>query len=250
MKKIVLVGSALCALLFVLSAHAGTFWFPLEGLYPNTVQVNAVPDLDQRQYYIRSRLNEIGRRSNGCLPDTSYQCNNTFDSVKSVWGYIKDGGGYWLFDEVDYTEDKLYLYYDNHRGYDFHTFQANAPVHTVEAGTFCGKTASIGQVCVLHTILDGAQKVVYKTYYTHMANIPSSIANMVYGTKIAKWAKIGTVSNTGTSAVHLHFVVYKYDPNHTDLSRRKVTSDGWIVVDPYGLRKGSYGSYLEPKLWN
>jgi hypothetical protein len=251
MKKIVLIGGALFAILFVISAQAGTFWFPLEGLYPYSVQVTAVPDLDQRPYYMRSRMNEVGRRSNGCLPDNSYQCSNTFDAAKSVWGYLKDGGGNWEFDGVQYndltsTSKHAYLWYDNHRGYDFITTQSNAPVHTVEAGTFCGITPKYGQVCVQHILPSGT----YKTYYTHMANIPSSISSLGFGQKIAKWAKVGTVSNVGTSEVHLHFVVQKYDPKHLSYSRRKVTDDGWIVVDPYGLKNGPYGSDIEPYLWN
>jgi murein DD-endopeptidase MepM/ murein hydrolase activator NlpD len=249
MKNMCLFGSAFVALVFTTSIQAGTFWFPLEGYYPYTTEVTAVPDLDQRIGYMRSRMNETGKKSNGCVADTSYLCTDSYKKNYSIWSYLKDGGGNWEFDGVYYTGDELYLWYDNHLGYDF-IAKSDTAVRTVEVGTFCGLVRTYGQVCVQHLTSDGANKIAYKTYYTHMANIPSSISKMTIGQKIAKWTKIGTVSNVGTVGKHLHFSVYKYDPNHINYSSRKVTSDGWIIVDPYGIKAGLGGKNLEQYLWN
>ena len=146
---------------------------------------------------------------------------------------------------MPYIENKTYLYYDNHRGYDF-AVDAGTTVHTVEAGTFCGYTPTYGQICIQHSIPEG----LYQTYYTHMTNIPYWLQTAQYGTYIAKWTQIGTVSNVGTTATpHLHFTVRKYDPNHPDYVRRRV-DNGWIVVDPYGLKNGPGAPDLEPYLWN
>ena len=233
MKKIIL--------LFVFTAitsvsFAGSFYFPLEGHYPysSNNNIEAVPDLDVRTYYMKSRMNETGDYWNG------------YKYSDGQIGYKKDGGGDWGFDGVPYVEDETYLYYDNHRGYDFVVPQYTA-VHAVEDGTFCGYVATYGQICIQHNLTEG----VYQTYYTHMTNIPSSIKNMSYGQTIYRWTKVGEVSNVGASGVHLHFTTYKYDPNHPDYSTRKTpNNNGWIVVDPYGLKDGVGGDDLEPYLWN
>ncbi len=248
MKKFACTLAVLFLFVFASGAFAGTFWFPLEGHYPYSEnQVTAVPDLDQRVSYMRSRMNETGQKSNGCnsKDSPSYPCTAAYVDGYSIWGYKKDGGGNWEFDGVPYIEDKTYLYYDNHRGYDFKV-TAGTVVHTVEAGTFCGHVPSLGQICIQHSIPEG----VYQTYYTHMTNIPSWLQTAQYGTYIAKWTQVGTVSNVGTATPHLHFTVRKYDPNHPDYARRKVNDSGWIVVDPYGLKNGPGAPDIEPYLWN
>ena len=229
---------------------AGSFWFPLDGHYPysNYNNIQAVTDLDQRNFYVRSRMNETGRYSNGCLNDmTGGSCGSksTF-SNSSVWGYKKDGSGSWQFDGVPYVGSVTYIYYDNHRGYDF-AVPAGTGVHAVEDGTFCGHVPAYRQICIQHSISEGT----YQTYYTHMNNIPSWLKNASIGTFISQWTKLGTVYKVGASGVHLHFATYKYDPYHPNYSTRKTPSDnGWIVVDPYGLKNGPGGTDLEPYLWN
>ena len=237
MKKFACTLAVLFSFMFAHSASAGTFWFPLEGHYPYSENnVTSVPDLDNRTNYMRSRMNETGNYWNG------------YNYSGGQIGFEKDGGGNWEFDGVRYIENKTYLYYDNHRGYDFRV-TAGTAVHTVEAGTFCGYTPTYGQICVQHSIPEG----VYRTYYTHMTNIPSWLQNAQYGTQVAKWTQVGAVSNVGipTAIEHLHFVTYKYDPSHPNYSLREGTIGyGWIVVDPYGLKNGPGAPDLEPYLWN
>lgn len=221
------------------NASAGPFWFPLDGHYPysNYNNIQAVPDLDQRKLHIRSRMNETGKYSNGCLNGlTGGSCgsSSTF-SNSSVWGYKKDGGGNWQLDGVPYVGSVAYLYYDNHRGYDF-AVPSGTGVHAVEDGTFCGYDSTLGQICIQHSI----ESNTYRTYYSHMKNIPTWLKNASIGTFISQWTKIGTVSNVGTGGVHLHFVTYKYDPYHPNYSIRKTPiGSGWIVVDPLWFKKWS-----------
>lgn len=248
-KAFYAVALALC---FSLSAHAGTFWFPLNGYYPYSVNVTAVPDLNQKSELMRSRMNQYGKRSNGCIDDaTGSSCSGSWTASK-VWGYKKDGGGLWEFDGVPYTSNKNYLYYDNHRGYDF-SVPANTSVHTVEGGTFCGVYTAEGQVCIEHNLSYGK----YRTYYTHM-NIANWVNYLSMGDWVGKWAHIGNVSNVSQYpvGVHLHFATYKYESycvtNATTTfckERLGNVGPGWIVVDPYGLKNGVGGTDIEPYLW-
>lgn len=218
-------------------AKAGTFWFPLDGYYPYSSgnNIQAVPDLDNRSNYMKSRMNETGDYWNG------------YSYSDGQIGFKKDGTGDWEFDGVPYAEDETYLYYDNHRGYDF-AVPKYTEVHTVEGGEFCGIYAPEGQVCIEHDLPYGT----FRTYYTHM-EIESWVTSLSLGTWIGKWAHIGDVSDVsaGSVGVHLHFVTYKYDPTHPDYSTRVGTIGyGWIVVDPYGLKNGVGGADIEPYLWN
>jgi hypothetical protein len=250
MKKQFKQGLVLSSVFTVSSAIAGTFWFPIEQHYPYDVTVTSVPDLDNRNEFMRSRMNQTGKRSNGCMDDaTGIACVGNFSSSK-VWGYKKDSGGTWEFDGVPYAEDKNYLYYDNHRGYDFLPKTGRSTrVHAVEAGYFCGYNSTYGQVCIQHTISDS----VYKTFYTHMANIPTAIKQAVPNVSwINKWDELGNVSNQGTDSLHLHFVTCKYDPNHQSFSTRSNSNcgPGFITVDPYGLKDGPGQPDIESYLWN
>lgn len=218
-------------------ANAGSFWFPLAGYYPYSSgnNIQSIPDLDNRQNYMRSRMNETGDYWDG------YRYSD------GQIGFKKDRGGDWEFDGVPYAEDETYLYYDNHRGYDF-AVPEGIEVHTVEGGTFCGTYEPEGQVCVQHNLSYGT----FRTYYTHM-DIADWVQYLNHGDWIGKWAHIGDVSDVSTAniGVHLHFVTYKYEPNHSDYSTRVGTIGyGWIVVDPYGLKDGVGGTDLEPYLWN
>lgn len=242
------------ALFFGLPAQAGTFWFPLNGFYPYSSgnNITAVPDLNQLSEVVRSRMNEYGRRAKGCLDGvTGGSCIGSWNSTK-VWGYKKDSVGLWELDGVPYSGNKNYLYYDNHRGYDF-AVAAGTEVRTVEDGTFCGIYTAEGQVCIKHILPSGT----YRTYYTHM-NIATWVKSLNEGDWVGKWANIGNVSNVSqySVGVHLHFATYKYDsscasnPTQTRCQERLGNvGPGWIVVDPYGLKNGVGGTDIEPYLW-
>jgi len=237
MKKFQLLLPAVVFAIIFAKAEANTFWFPLDGYYPYSSDNNitAVPDLDNRSNYMKSRMNETGNYWNGYL------------YAGPVVGFKKDGTGNWELDGVPYIGNKTYLFYDNHRGYDF-AVPKDTKVHTVEAGKFCGITAIEGQVCIEHDLSYGK----FRTYYTHM-DIANWVYSLSYGTTIGKWAHIGNVSNVSAMSVgyHLHFVTYKYEPGHPDYNTRVGTIGyGWIVVDPYGLKDGVDGYDIEPYLWN
>lgn len=52
---------------FTVGAQAGSFYFPIEGHYPYSPgnNIEAVPDLDNRTDYMKSRMNEKGNYWNG-----------------------------------------------------------------------------------------------------------------------------------------------------------------------------------------
>lgn len=214
------------------SAHAGSFWFPVEGHYPYSTNllVTAVPDLDSTVGTIKTRLFEEGNKTDGCLSDSpGYPCSSPFSPANSVWAYKKDGSGDWAFDGVRYNDGqggsgKKWLWYDNHNGYDFvSTTTVNPRIFSVEVGTTCGHVSAYGQICIEHN-LNG---VLYRTWYTHMSNIPSNLkTNGGHGHSVYRWYYLGRMSNVGTSGTHLHFV-----------TKKKVGS-AWVVVDPYGHKPG------------
>lgn len=226
--KAILLGFAFCV---TQTAHAGTFWFPVEGHYPysSNLRVTAVPDLDPAVGSIKTRLWQTGQKSDGCInASPSYPCTSTYVADYSVWAYKKNGGGSWDFDGVLYNDGqggtgKVWLWYDNHRGYDFVSNTASTPaIHAVESGTICDYVPSYGQVCIKHILPTGT----YRTYYTHMTNIPSAIKTI--GTTVTRWDYLGNMGGVapGGIAVHLHFVTQKL-------------VNGWYqTVDPYGHKPG------------
>lgn len=219
----------------VSSAQAGTFWFPIDGHYPYSTNlvVTAVPDLDQTTDTIRTRLWETGEKD--------------VDSITSggLWAFVKDGGGDWDFDGVRYDDNQggtghEYVWYDNHTGYDFiSTDSGTHEIHAVEDGETCGYSSTYGQICIEHSLSGGT----YRTWYTHMSNIPSALkTNGGVGHSIYRWQYLGDMSNTGASSVHLHFVT------------RKLVGSDWVVVDPYGHKPDWPGNTNDdsnnPYLWD
>jgi murein DD-endopeptidase MepM/ murein hydrolase activator NlpD len=229
------------AALFCISnpVYAGTFWFPLEGYYPYQVPISAVPDLDTRDGYIKTRLSDTGKRENGCIDNnTTQSCVLPFDSTTDVWGFKKDGGGDWWLDGVPYDDGlsgsgSVYMWYDNHRGYDF-AVPEGVGVHAVEAGTTCTFYAPLNQVCLKHVV----NGVTYQTYYAHMRNVPTRLKTV--GNVVTKWEYLGYVSKYGAEGVHLHFVT------------RKLVKGTLVTVDPYGHKEWRNGGWIdtEPYLWN
>jgi murein DD-endopeptidase MepM/ murein hydrolase activator NlpD len=229
-----------CFLLVISSnvSFARGLWFPISGIYPYTAEVTAMPDLDTRPYYIRTRMGETGKRGNGCVPDTSYLCNQTYDKNKSVWGYKKDGGGNWNVDGILYkdwetTGGLTYMWYDNHNGYDFSdrfSGYKGREVHATENGTVISVNADWGQVEVEHVVYG----TTYRMTYTHM-DLSKTASKLYVGKKVLRWDLLGTVSNKTPVGVsvgyHLHFTVKK----------------SGVVVDPYGQWKS--GVEVEPYLW-
>lgn len=229
------------------SAQAGSFWFPIAGHYPysTNLKVTAVPDLDPRLDFIKTRLFETGLKSKGCIADNAnYPCNSTYVKDYSVWAYKRQGGGDWSFDGVRYNDGrggsgKKWLWYDNHRGYDFTSTTTTHPeIYSVEGGSTCGYVPSIGQMCIQHSLNGG----VYRTYYGHMKDIPSNLKqNGGWGHSVYRWYFLGRMSNKGTGGVHLHFVT------------QKLVDAQWVVVDPYGHKPGWPGNTTDdpnnPYLW-
>lgn len=227
--KAIVAGIAFCTTSI---AQAGTFWFPVEGHYPYSTNliVTAVPDLDRSVGNMRTRLWQTGKKANGCRDDSpSYPCTSTYSSGNSVWGYKKTGGGDWAFDGVRYNDyeggtGKVWLWYDNHGGYDFISSAGGTPaIHAVESGTTCGYTSSYGQVCIQHSLPTGT----YRTYYTHMTNIQTKFKTT--GNTVTRWDYIGNMGGTapgGGVGVHLHFETHK------------LVSGTYQIVDPYGHKPG------------
>lgn len=224
---------------FTTEAGAGSFWFPIDGVYPYTVKVTAIPDLDTVIGVIKTRMGERGRKSNGCQADTAgYPCTNAYKKDYSVWGYKKDGGGNWNMAGINYDDGisnngLQYMWYDNHNGYDFYDPSYNdKSIHAVEEGIIKSVNNDWGQVEIEHNI----NGVLYRTYYTHM-DISQTRSNLIVGTKVWRWFKLGTVSKKAPISVdeHLHFVT------------KKKVGDSWKVVDPYGHWEN--GREVEPYLW-
>lgn len=221
---------------FNTKTFAGSFWFPIDGVYPYTVKVTAFPDLDQTIGIIKSRMGEKGRKSNGCIAYTKdYPCTNSYKKDYSVWGYKKDGGRKWNLAGINYVGDPYYMWYDNHFGYDFaDSSYASKGVHAVEDGIIKSVNSDWGQVEIEHDI----NGVLYRTIYTHM-DISATKSSLIPEEKIYRWFKLGVVSNKAPSGIsvgkHLHFVV------------KKKVGTSWKMVDPYGQWEN--GVEVEPYLW-
>ena len=229
--------SLFCLLfLFVTKVNAGSFWFPIDGIYPYTVKVTAFPDLDPTIGVIKTRMGEKGRKSNGCVSlSTDYPCTSPYKKDYSVWGYKKDGGGKWNVAGINYVSDIYIMWYDNHNGYDFYDLSyAGKSVHAVENGVIKSVNSDWGQVEIEHNI----NGVIYRTSYTHM-DISKTKSSLVVGTNVYRWFKLGTVSNKAPAGIsvgkHLHFVT------------KKKVGTSWLTVDPYGHWEN--GVEVEPYLW-
>lgn len=223
--------------LFTTKTQAGSFWFPIETVYPYTVKVTAVPDLDTAIGVIKTRMGEKGRKSNGCVAlfSDTYPFTSAYKKDYSVWGYKKDGGGKWNLAGINYAGDPYIMWYDNHNGYDFSDpSYSGKSVHAVENGVIKLVNSDWGQVEIEHNI----NGVIYRTTYTHM-DISTTRSSLIVGTTIYRWFKLGTVSNKTPAGIsvgkHLHFVT------------KKKVGTSWKIVDPYGHWEN--GVEVEPYLW-
>ena len=235
------VGLSLFSLLFLITTKvfAGSFWFPIDGVYPYTVEVTSFPDLDRTVGVIKTRMGEKGRKANGCIALTkSYPCTNAYKKDYSVWAYKKDGGGIWNVAGINYISDSYFMWYDNHFGYDFSdraTGYAGKGVHAVEDGVIKAIDSDWGRVTIEHNI----KGVIYRTTYTHM-DISKTKADMTVGKTVWRWYKLGVVSNKAPA-------VYSFG-NHLHFTTEKKLSDGsYKMVDPYGQWEN--GVEVEPYLW-
>jgi len=222
--------------LFTTKVFAGSFWFPIDGVYPYTVKVTAFPDLDTAVGVIKTRMGEKGRKSNGCIAMTnSYPCTSAYKKDYSVWAYKKDGGSKWNLAGINYVSDPYYMWYDNHTGYDFaDSSYTGKSVHAAEDSVIKTVSSDWGQVEIEHNI----NGVLYRTIYTHM-DISKTRNDLIVGKKIWRWFKLGTVSNKTPAGIyvghHLHFVT------------KKKVGTSWKTVDPYGHWEN--GVEIEPYLW-
>lgn len=235
------------------ASWAGTFWFPIDGHYPysSNLIVTAVPDLDPTDGAMKTRLYQTGRKANGCIDASpSYPCSSSYVEGYSIWAYKKDGGGDWDFDGVLYDDaysssGHQWLWYDDHTGYDFISTNNGATlgIHAVDDGVTCGYSSDWGQICIEHSLPTGT----YRTWYTHMTNIPSTLkTNNGNGHTVYRWDYLGNMGSKAPSGVsvnkHLHFVT------------KKLISGNWVVVDPYGHKPSWPGSTTDdpnnPYLWD
>jgi len=174
--------------------------------------------------YIRTYTGETGSYWDGCLAYVNGQnvaCNAS-TNADAPWAYKRPGGTTWSTPNMNYLDlapgDDVYMWYDNHHGYDFAVPQWTSVVASA-AGTIVEINATWGQMTIDHG--NG-----YRTTYTHMYLI------LPQPQTISKGTLIGLVSNVAPVPVapHLHFVV------------KRSTGGQWYLVDPYG------GSG-EPVLW-
>lgn len=133
------------------------------------------------------------------------------------------------------------LNYDNHPGYDY-AYSSGTSVRPAASGniifTKCIKTFtnvgtcdSFGAVAVDHG--NG-----FVTQYLHMANLNYGLASSGSNQPVTTSWIMGTVSNTGVQAVHLHLEVLQRKsspPNGTNYYAR----ENYWIVDPYGYRTAS-----------
>ena len=196
-------------------AYAGWLQFPAYGYSSSSAPVTAVMDHDSSWNNIKTYTGETGSYSDGCRAWVGGQAVACSDSNKSApWAYKRPGGMTWTMqpninynDYTDGTYNK-YMWYDNHHGYDY-AVQQWTPVVASATGTIHSINYTLGQITMDHG--NG-----YRTIYTHMYLL------LPQPQTIQKGSQIGWVSNTGTSGVHLHFVV------------KRNIGGIWTLVDPYG----------------
>ena len=205
------------------SAYAGFLRFPLSGYSSSNAPVTAVMDHNDDIGYLKTYTGETGSYLNGCLAYVNGQntaCTSSNENAPRA--YKRPGGASWSTPNMNYIDaapgNDIYMWYDNHRGYDFAVSQ-NTTVRAAAAGTVVEINGTWGQITIDH----GNN---YRTTYTHMR------LNLPLPQTVSKGQHIGWVSNVGpgTVSVHLHFVVKQYK------------NGVWTPVDPYG------GSG-EPVLW-
>lgn len=207
------------------AAQAGFLWFPVPGYYASTTPVVAVPDLDTRVGYIKTRTGETGNISDGCLAyvnKVNVPCDST--NTKAPRAFRRTGGLPWTMTGINYDDGgapgtNLYLWYYGHTGYDYLIPRGSPVVVPAAVSAVVDINPAYGQVTLDHG--NG-----YRSFYTHMSIVPG----LQYVT-ITRNSVIGYVSSVGASGIHLHFTVKKY------------VSGQWVVVDPYGSSDG------EPILW-
>jgi murein DD-endopeptidase MepM/ murein hydrolase activator NlpD len=199
------------------SAFAGFLQFPIQGYTSSTAPVTAVMDHDDNWYTIETYTGETGTYQDGCLAYVNGENTTCSGNGAYPWGYARENQTPWSILGLNYIDyapgNNVYMWYDNHHGYDF-AVQQWTPVRAAASGYVSDYNSSWGQITIDH---DNG----YQTIYTHMY-INQCLPYVSKGTII------GYVSNVAPEpvGVHLHFVVKKWGE----------------LVDPYG------GSG-EPVLW-
>lgn len=219
------------------ASAAGFLYFPIEGRNIWTVPISAVPDLDTTAGRIAIFTGESGTPSNGCRKYISAgnfpSCSPSDTANNAVLGYGKSGGSNWQINGLPYHDGvsptgKTYLFYDNHRAYDF-PVAAGSWVGAAATGTLVEINTTYGQLKLQHNY----NGQIYQTVYTHMIINPAAAA--LLNQTVPVFTRLGQVSNVGTGGVHLHFAVLK-----------KV-GGLWIPVDPFDGPHPTEGT--QPMLW-
>jgi|GEM_PF-6510107 len=134
------------------------------------------------------------------------------------------------------------LNYDNHPGYDY-IISSGTNVHPAASGniifTKCIKTFTNVGTCESYGAVAVDHGNGFVTQYLHMANLNYGSAASGSNQPVTTAWTMGTVSNVGVTAIHLHLEVLQRKsspPNSTNYYAR----ENYWVVDPYGYRTASF----------
>jgi murein DD-endopeptidase MepM/ murein hydrolase activator NlpD len=137
------------------------------------------------------------------------------------------------------------LNYDNHPGYDY-KIPGGSAVHPAANGniiftkcirTFTNSTASNG--CELYGAVAVDHGNGFVTQYLHMANLSYGMAAFGFNQPVTTSWTLGTVSNVGVTAIHLHFEVLQRKAVAVDPNNYYARAN-YMIVDPYGYNTASY----------
>jgi hypothetical protein len=206
---------------------SGLFLFPLAGYTYTNVPISAVMDHSMTTPYTKDGVvlafnGERGDVNKGCWCYTRNSvCNSRNYKRCAVVGFMKDGGGDFLSDILNYNDN--YLYYDGHPGYDFAVRATNilAPadgkLYLAKADPVNGNPKKYGTFYIDHQ--NG-----YTTWFLHCRALTSSINAQIREkgyADVRQGDPIAISGKKGTGAYHLHFEV------------RKNGDDDANLVDPY-----------------
>lgn len=222
-----------------------TLLFPLPGKSPYTARVTAVFDNDPRKEIVRAYDGEVG--SANPLP---YDPNKPDEVV----GYQKeDGSGFSVplltgYDDQASGTGYLYLFYDNHTGYDY-SAPKGTPILAAADGYLAIATSKTkpprredglwrnNKVCKLPDGVTGGEwgkyhaffiihQRHYSTWYLHAKDLEPNIKLQIVLQGYAEVSKGQVVAHVGDKGAkghpHLHFGV------------RKKVKGVYALMDPYG----------------
>lgn len=192
--------------------------FPLENRTPHNATINSIFDHDESWGVIEAYTGEIGVKDSAddqlTPDDPSYRHRDNQSTFLINEHY--SGAGY-----------PAYLSYDNHRGYDYRTTEADQvsvdgiPGHinvlAAAAGTVVKVNLEVTDPAGIYVRIEHESHG-FQTQYLHLHE-----SLVEEGGTVARGEVIGIAGDTGTpGSPHLHFEV------------KKKINGSWIPVDPYG----------------